>query len=80
MTLPGREAPPSERVTDEPVVLPPVGVMRGERDLGATFFSDAALAILGLSADAARGNGWLDALDPNDIETVLGALDRAVRG
>jgi len=58
-------------------VAPVVGVFRTELGLGAVFVDDALLALLGLSHEQALGQGWLDALHPDDRGRVAEALARA---
>ena len=56
---------------------PVVGMFRTELGLGAVFVDDAMLALLGLSHEQALGQGWIDALHPDDRARVADALDRA---
>ncbi len=71
------ETEPATRSVDGNVSAAAVGVMRGEPDIGVVFLSDAALDILGLDTDRALGQGWLEALQPNDRELAAAALARA---
>ena len=43
-----------------------VGVFRTELGLGAVFVDEALLSLLGLSHEQALGQGWLEALHPDD--------------
>ncbi|HEX5094831.1 MAG TPA: PAS domain S-box protein, partial [Acidimicrobiia bacterium] len=56
---------------------PTVGVFRVERGIGFVFVDDALCNLLGLSHEQALGQGWLDAVVPDDRSRVDHALARA---
>ena len=55
---------------------PAVGVFRSELGLGAVFMDDALLELLGLSHEHVLGQGWLEAIHPDDRRRVIAALER----
>src|SRR5439155_6568446 len=52
-----------------------VGVLRYERGLGVVFVDAAALALLGLAHEHALGQGWLDAVHPDDRARVADSFE-----
>ena len=54
-----------------------VGVLRYERGLGVVFVDDTVLALLGLAHEHALGQGWLDAVHPDDRASVAAAFEPA---
>ncbi|MCZ7535329.1 MAG: PAS domain S-box protein [Acidimicrobiia bacterium] len=54
-----------------------IGSFRSELGLGNVFVSDDLAAVLGVSPEDALGHGWLDAVHPDDRETVRSAIREA---
>src|SRR4051812_17446479 len=70
------------RLTDGEVetpttTAPVVGVFRTELGLGAVFVDEPLRGLLGLSHEQALGQGWLDAIHPDDRAAVSAALEHA---
>ncbi len=58
----------------------PVGVLLMDADGGCSYANPCWLALTGLLPDQARGDGWWDAVHPDDRERVSDAWERLARG
>ena len=58
----------------------PVGILLMDTDGGCSYANPCWLAITGLTAEAARGDGWWDAVHPDDRDRLGDAWERLTRG
>ncbi|MCP5101209.1 MAG: PAS domain S-box protein [Chloroflexi bacterium] len=58
--------------------LAPVGIFSSDEDGRFTFVNDQWCAIVGLSAEAAKGTGWTQNLHPKDYDHVLTEWESAI--
>jgi two-component system sensor histidine kinase UhpB len=58
----------------------PVGVLLMDADGGCSYANPCWLALTGLLSDQARGDGWWDAVHPDDRERVSDGWERLARG
>ena len=81
---PERLEPAAGSVLDEPAAdvraVTGVGTLRIEQGLGVVFVDDTVLELLGLSHEQALGQGWLDALHPDDRPHVAAVLSNPAAG
>src|SRR6476659_3952617 len=65
----------ADAISAAPATVAAVGVFRTELGLGAVFVDEALLSLLGLSHEQALGQGWLEALHPDDRARVSRAFE-----
>jgi len=58
----------------------PVGILLLDAEGGLSYANPSWLEITGLSADGARGDGWWDAVHPDDRERVSSGWEELMRG
>src|SRR5438105_12738758 len=73
-----RSAAASAALFDMLARVSPVGIFRTDAAGGCLYVNERWCAIAGLSAEAARGDGWALALHPDDRARVCGEWQAAV--
>lgn len=58
----------------------PVGILLMDADGGCSYANPSWLEITGLAPEGARGDGWWDAVHPDDRERVSNAWEELMRG
>lgn len=77
---PGRGASGEGSGADLPSSPPTILLWAGDDERGATWHDDAWCAFTGLTPDAARGEGWLNAVHPDDRAGCAAAWHQGLRG
>lgn len=69
----------SEQLFNTLAQVSPVGIFRTRPDGYTTYVNPKWVRLSGISADKAMGNGWLDAVHPDDREKIKGGWDLAIK-